>query len=82
MTRIKTQLRLLLVLFALLFFSMSAASAPRTAIIGHCSGDDCGCGIDLLTCYGECEADPGPSLYLCEKACRKDAIGCAKGCCG
>jgi hypothetical protein len=86
--KMKTRLMILVALVALLLFIASAVSISSPGPVNtlapveaSCSGDDCGCNIELQECIADCPPEGSPDRLSCVSACRRASIQCAKACC-
>lgn len=68
---------LLLLLLVTLLVSVSTTDHARA-----CSGDNCGCGVEMLACDEGCDYEPPASRTACHVACARANVRCAKACCG
>ena len=80
--KINGRIRLLVLMIALLVFGLSnSLTGQSRQLSATCSGDDCGCGIEMQQCMADCNADPVPTLQICLRGCRQQYKSCAIACC-
>ncbi len=73
---LRKKLMLLLLLLTLLASVSTTTDSARA-----CSGDNCGCGYDMLICDANCEYEPPETETACHVACARENARCARFCC-